>query len=248
MREEGCLERWASNYDITADIPCSDCCNEPTLEMNFRLLYDTITVNSDSIYFDGANNPFRHIRSEFFFSRFRGSDKGGDTIKYADTVLILDEIYNEDYFFTTVDDERDVGSIREIDSLYTLSFYIGLAENMQDTSIITSDDIHLAAANDSLFTEEGTYALFNHIIALGDTIPFDTIKYTITAPIEELMLSFTLGTDGVPLSEGLDKTFGIDYFLDNATNGIDFVNNTATEVGDAFLNNLQQSFFISVID
>ncbi len=248
MKQEGCLERWASNYDITADKACDDCCTEPKVKLQFRTLFDSISVNSDSVYLDDFNNTFKYVSAEFFISRFRGWNSEGDTIKNADTVSVLDDIYIDDFFFSPVKNSKDVGFIRDIEVLDTIEFYLGLSASMQDTSIITSDNLDLAAANDSLFIEDNRFSVFNTVLAI-DTSQLDTIRYrSILTNSNEIKLVYAFGENGLNLSEGLDKTFQIDYFLDVALAGIDLSIFSVDAVGENLLNSLQQSVMVSVIE
>ncbi len=251
-RQEGCLERWASNYDITADTACDDCCTEPDVILRFSTFYDSVSISRDSVYLDDEGNTFQFISSEFFISRFRGWNSEGDTIKSADTVTVLNEIYIDDFFFSPQTSSKNVGFIRDIDRLDTLEFYIGIGQTMQDTSFLTSDDVDLAAANDSLFVEDDIYSTFNTVLAI-DTSQLDTIRYRSFGMANDLKFTVPLTNmdgEGIDLSEGLDRTFEIIYFLDRALAGIDFLSLDEEQIGAKIFSNLeqQQSIEIAVIE
>lgn len=245
-KTEDCLERWASNYEITADKACDNCCIEPELTLGFEVEYDTLNISKDSIYLDANNNTFKHVEAEFFISGFRAWNSVNDTLKTADTISVLDQVYVDDYMFTPNSSSKVVAFVREIESLDSLEINFGIPPSMRDTSIITSDDANLAAANDSLFTNTtGTdqFALFNYSLAI-DTSSLDTIKYRCLIP-NEMRYKWVFDPP-ITLLQGLDKTITLHLDLKLLTQNLDLANLDATNGGEAMFQYLAESLFLTI--
>ena len=58
--EEGCLDIQATNFDVTTDIACANCCTYPTLSFRVNHVYDSIQNNFllNSTYLDAIDSPY----------------------------------------------------------------------------------------------------------------------------------------------------------------------------------------------
>ncbi len=90
--KEGCLDVNAVNYQVDADLPCSDCCEYPTLQLDVlhKVNPDSeANLNfGDSVYQDGAGNDFRINDIQFYLSNVALLRPGGSPVRVTDTLQI----------------------------------------------------------------------------------------------------------------------------------------------------------------
>lgn len=107
--KEDCLDIAAVNFDVSADEPCSDCCEYPTLKLTFLHQYIT-PGNTDTLIFkyntnyNSPQNPAREFNVErirFFISNIHFLEANGDFVGSRDTVQFesdMSEFTVEDNF------------------------------------------------------------------------------------------------------------------------------------------------------
>lgn len=91
-KQEGCLDLAATNFDVAADKPCSECCTYPKWKIG--LLHRLQASDSTGSLLLGAVYPvlpdsaqwFRMEHLRFYLSRFRLVTVAGDTISTVDSL------------------------------------------------------------------------------------------------------------------------------------------------------------------
>ena len=103
IREEGCLDFAASNFDLQAEKACPSCCEYPVLSLFLNQKWNDKAFNTDSVYTDHAGNPFRihdmrYLLSSFVWSGGEGAfsaepaeiDCGNSTVSYSPDLLLIE--------------------------------------------------------------------------------------------------------------------------------------------------------------
>lgn len=103
LREEGCLDFAASNFDLQAEKACSSCCQYPVLSLFLDQKWNENVFHTDSIYFDQAGNPYhirdlRYLLSSFVWSGVEGTfsaaaeeiDCGNIAVPYTPDLLLIE--------------------------------------------------------------------------------------------------------------------------------------------------------------
>jgi len=170
--EDGCLNLNATNYDVTADENCTDCCTFPTLNLSLRhvinLVDTTVFFRYDSMYPvpENLTDSFSIERIRYFLSDVRLVKSDGEEVRVRDSINVdIDGqmILIEDSF---VKADRDLFRTVEIGTVITqgnfnrLRFRVGLIEDHLGI------DPNSVPAESQLFVENDTL-LFIDTLNIG---------------------------------------------------------------------------------
>ncbi len=240
---EGCLEKWASNFDISADINCNDCCTEPKFSFNLNWIYNQETLNQDSFYTNVNNQTYRILNARFLMNRFKVWNIEQDTLKKLDTTIIKDRIYVDDFkFVTKTIQSNSIATVRDITYVDSISFYFGLESALLDTSIITKDNGEIATALDNLYDYDvDSLALFKIDLVI-DSAKTDTFSFSYFGEGEAFYKErFNLTQD---LSEGVNKTINIDIDLKTWFDDVNLDTLNKTMTGNSMFNYFRSAITI----
>lgn len=169
---EGCLNIAATNYDVSADDPCADCCKYPQLNLAF-LHQLALPTEPDTLYFFKYNTPYpspfdtNHYftvqRCRYFVSNLKLIRTDGTEVGVTDSIWLErqsgDSIQVENNF-TKVD--RDIlqaavlGKVLAAGSFDKVRFTIGLTPELLDLNIDSIPTGHpLNIDNDTLLYQDG---------------------------------------------------------------------------------------------
>lgn len=238
---EGCLDPNSTNYDVTADVDCDDCCLYPTLSLLVAYVLGDAGYNN----IDTVSND---LEKEFVIE---------DLQAYFSDLVIKDEV--EEYRIEETFDYTDINGNDQqaIDDIvltnpsgfrYTLgtftksndytSFSIGLgipAAIDEAQSITVTSDHPLIQAGDSLYISDQNQYVNSWILIrqigvheVADTlqIPGNDFNYL----FNDLLISQARGSS-------LDISIKIDYM--QLIEGIDYTIMTKTQVIDKISENLK---------
>lgn len=83
--EAGCLDVLATNFDVTADAPCSNCCTYPQLALRFNhRVEDSLDFQLNAPYLDARGAAFSVSRLRFYVSGVALVLATGDTLRIQD--------------------------------------------------------------------------------------------------------------------------------------------------------------------
>ena len=129
-REQGCLDIYASNFDLTAEKACDDCCQYPSLNISLSQLWDTIPFNIDSqILVDIHGTAYKLKDIKYFLSDWVLHEVNGERISVDSALLgcIPPVTYSPD---VVIIDSRQfnyqLGIIRTAPLIESVEFTLGL--------------------------------------------------------------------------------------------------------------------------
>jgi len=253
---EGCLDLAATNFDVSADKACKDCCEFPTLTLAFQHRgipsYNPDTSFSfkyDTPYsvFPDTSRKFSVQRIRFFISNFKLVNENGQEVGVMDSLELEapagTTLKVEDNFAKV---DRDIFQANKIGTFVTqglfrkIRFTLGLAPELLQTAPESVPAGHpLNVDQDSLNFEEGTGYIPLLIQLKKDIFPGTLLtKFKIMEPIQiELKL---LGPFEVKEGFSLTVSLQINYLAWFA--GVDFANDADAEIENKIVQNLASSF------
>jgi len=142
-RIEGCLDLYASNFDLNAEKSCTDCCTYPSVSLILSQKWEDRNFSVSDIFYDGSDQPFRIIDLKYFLSSW--SWLGIDKLRY--TVDSTDFNCNNSIITLTPDhlliDSRQfnytLGTYHYSPDLDSLFFMFGLQPGLQCNLDTTSE-------------------------------------------------------------------------------------------------------------
>lgn len=139
---EGCLDPAATNYALSADLPCPNngCCTYPSLRFSLSSRWEG-EVLRDSFYPDAFGNRFRLEQLRFYWSDIRIDTPDGQSITPTDSIA-MGLRSNGDTLFRNLNNNlalfssrstasRSVGTIGAVTSSTGFSARLGLADDYQ---------------------------------------------------------------------------------------------------------------------
>jgi hypothetical protein len=241
---DGCLEYWATNYDVSADSACESCCVEPTLNVNIKYIYpDSSSYVFGDTLLHSSGKYYHLLSSNIFLDSFEVYTSSDLFPLTRDTSQEIRSVfYRGDFGFS----ERQgssiaLGTYQDPDYLVGMTASLGLPSILQDTSIFGLDNILVAKAIDSLYVaEQDVFAIFKCSIAL-DTLDIDTIHLTSSYTLPR---SLALSFDSIALNTG--KTTTLNWYI-NVEDWLNHLDLTASETAswaDTLVSNLTNASFI----
>ena len=188
-----CLDVRASDFAIDADEPCSDCCEFPVLRLQFQhkvQINDSTIYNltyADSVYYDGAGNPFRINNIQYYISEahlFRVNGAEEETQDSIELEIFLDGNrtilkYFEDNFNIVNPGSfqgSEAGTFAKSGVYNRIRLAIGLAGDANKVIPTLAPEGHPLADLD-MYTNPDSGYIFNSLELFRDTTAADTIPY-----------------------------------------------------------------------
>lgn len=190
--QEGCLDVEATNFDVTADRACDDCCTSPKLVLTVSQVFDTLVWIPDSAYQNDLGQWFRIRNSAFYLSDFE-LVKSGEVLEVEDTLRLkifganvgdtLNRTLKNDFVLarrTSVD--FTVGAFRPSGTFEEVRLRLGL--NAQSNAVIpgsVSSSHPLYRQADSLWLGRDNGFAWLMLAIRRDTAaatPTDTLRFT----------------------------------------------------------------------
>ena len=248
--EEGCLDIEATNYDVTADEACPDCCTYPRLRLDVLYKVDSLNMIYDNPYVMENDSVIKITKTKFYISDLRLCN-GNEILEVGDRIDL--DLINSSQSVNLKDDftliTRDVssftyeiGEIRGTGTFDTLKFFVGLDEtaNAVDPDLAPEDHA-LAIQPDSMWSINDAY-FFNKLSVVPDTSRMDSIRtFNVFGP--EKLIEIAL-----PLEKRVDLGFDVtirltvDYKL--WFRGIDFVADSESDIIEEIVSNTIDAFIV----
>jgi len=226
---EGCIDPESTNYNITADDMCDDCCEYPGLELRiFHEQLDTTFNLLDTITNDLGQSislvDFVYLLSDFTVETV------GDNARIQEQVTLsvgdATESVTDDVI--RVDRDRfsfDMGTIIFAGNTESISFKVGLIDVLNENRFASEIEGHpLTTDPDSLFQADSDTYVFQRLkVAQGidflDTVIYD-IDHAVDVKISIIYVSI----------RGEDKVISIEAQYDQWFTGVDFESMSKEEI------------------
>ena len=256
---EDCLDRRATNFDISADEPCPDCCTYPKLKIRFDNKWqypDTLLAfRTDTVFYDALNQPFRINRIRFYWSGFRLVLDSGEELPITDlidikipngidtmTLNVVDHFLLADINSST--DNLTLGTIVPEGMMTGFKTYFGIADPANKAFISEIPKNHVLApqlGNLNYDTDIGY--VFAQIEYFQDTIAVDTIPVIINIFGADALksLSFDLPMP-VKLIEGFNPQLVIETDFAHWFEGVNVRLGDTLAIQTQISNNIEGSF------
>ncbi|HQV66715.1 MAG: hypothetical protein IPO48_18085 [Saprospiraceae bacterium] len=171
-RKEACLDTFAANYDVTGDDACSGCCTFPSLVLEFTHYNgDSIYKATDTLINDHLQEyvieDVRYYLSDFTLFQGDSSHTIREKIATENNKII---IANDMKIMRSVDGELNIGTVRLYGKFDSLSFHLGLTEEITNNSFVGLPSNHVLLQNNKLKNSIGETAYF-------------TLKYKRLSPV-----------------------------------------------------------------
>ncbi len=238
---DDCTDPEATNYLITADNLCEDCCTYPKMELSiFHENLDTTFKLKDTITNDIGQQisllDYVYLLSGFQFMIGEESYEVIDSI----SLNVADGVqFEKDDVISVFRDEFtfELGTIIFNGNTTEMSFRTGLSDLLNENRFTTEQDDHPLTNNtDSLYqSDSGTY-VFQRIQVAQGTEFLDTVIYDIEVAAD---ISFPLDFAS---NRGEDKKVIIEAQYDRWFDGIDFGTMTKEEIESKIAQNTTNVF------
>ncbi len=237
---EGCLDPDSSNYDVTADIECDDCCKYPQLSMLISHRYgddsyqlgDTVVTNQgkefaiDNVHFyfnnfvlNSANKAY-HVENQIELT-----DNTGMATTTPDDILLV----NPSTF------RYSLGTFTHSDKYLSLTCSLGVGTNINSAQEIIVESGHsLAIAGDSLYHSPTQRYISTRILLRQ--IGVHSVPDTILVFAE---YDYQLDID-VTQERGADTSINIHIDYMEALKELDYTSMTKLQITEIFKNNLRE--------
>jgi len=255
--KEGCLDLYSTNYDVTADKSCEDCCTYPKLKINLSHKIDTSNT-ADTVLLSSFRQNLAYINnlsqqyvlktSDFFVREIALITESDQFILTTDNIKI--PIINDEYL-TVSDNINLIGlnttsiSIENMiatENIKGLQFYIGLGTlgNQIDTLRLESDDLLSKSISKMYDPIENNYSSANLTYARD----LDSLAITYENLIHEY-IPVTLFLDEIKLFDlGKDLQLELTLNYHDLFFDVDFDNSTPDQIHDKWIENISHSFEI----
>lgn len=159
-RKEGCLDGLASNYDVTADDPCSSesCrCTYPQLTLNMSLMAGDSAYKFADTLINNLGQKYRIIDFRCYFSDFVLFQNNGSKIQTLNTISSPDNMVSlpDDVAIWKTETSFTPGTYKAYGKFDSLSFHIGLSNNLKNTTFSNLTTTHPLSQNIRLKGKDG---------------------------------------------------------------------------------------------
>ncbi len=249
--KEGCLDVSASNYDVTADKACADCCESPLLIIETTHVFGDEGFGFDSVYTFGTNNNLRVGNSFFLISDVSLVMTDGSTVTTLDSfeVSVLEggvedvAIVKDMNLIKSNRFTHQVGKITVEGTVDRVRFNVGLNNDYNHAiPVEEKTSTPLDAIKDSLYIDENQGYVFSRFYIQPDT-SLSTIKVVDTQGPDGLIpidLEFIHS-----LVRGANLNIGISVDYEKWFYGIDFMSMTEEEISNRLIQNTAPSFSVN---
>lgn len=240
--EDGCLDIQATNYDVSADIPCDGCCKYPTLKLKLYQSNDTLSLKLGDTITNNLGHQVRLLKYVYFVSNVAVTidEKQyyvNDSLAFwdgSDTTWVKNDIFRVRRSTPTY----TIGDFRTSGAITNISFDIGIPASVEGKEILTTTDNALYTDSDSLRQSDYTYIIQRLQVATGDNLQ-DTSIVDVPALFGPRSVSISIDTASI---QGKDKVIDLKVDYRHWFDDIDFTSNTQSEISKRLMDNLSESF------
>jgi hypothetical protein len=158
-RKEACLDTLASNYDVTADDACLNCCTYPKLILNVDGFRKIEQINDVVTNTKGQKYNIQDIR--FYVSEFSLFQRN-EQIKINEVIGTANNAYvnrNDMKILRSVDASLDMGTVKAFGKFDSLVFYMGLTKSVLENTFVNLPTSHVLSTASKLSDAQGETAI-----------------------------------------------------------------------------------------
>ncbi len=251
--EEGCLDIQATNFNVSSDVACGDCCTYPTLSMRINhIKNDSLTFDLNEVYLDNSNIPFTVNSVQFYVSELELIKTNGETATVSDQITVT---LNDNSIVDLTDNlalytknigsytEDNFGSIQTTGVFSKVRFYVGLNNPTNQTLPASVTDEHpLATQTESMYWNATDGYIFNKIGIQTDTSDATITTYEIGTTGNQVLIELDYP---ISVVAGFDVALNIDLDYGKLLEGINFQSDDAATVISKIISNTDDSFSVT---
>ena len=151
VESEGCLDRYATNYDLSSDFSCDDCCTYPNFNINTEHSINDTILLLDSIY-NISGQQIVIDESYFYIREVHPLNSSLQEIGSTDSLDLIsksNEIIRVENNIFILDPKSSINKCENLivkDSIYGIKFIVGLndlSSNLDYTQLDTTSMLFL---------------------------------------------------------------------------------------------------------
>ncbi len=172
--QEGCLDLYASNFDVDADDDC--CCEYPELQLSIAHQLDSTSLQLGQVYKTKSGQTYILTELSFLLSDFALLQADGTWTGIQDTIKLEDQLRPDDAVQISRSSFRfPVGTFLPPGNFNQIQFLCGLTAIEANTSPSQFEAGHVLSSSSNLWDEVDGYQMFR-IGMIPDTSTMDTIQ------------------------------------------------------------------------
>lgn len=242
-RKSGCLDPIASNYSISSDDPCDNCCIYPKLTLKTERLYgDSIFKTTDTLSNSFSQNYlFRELK--MYFSSFSVLKPDGTESKVIE--YIIDSLHNQTItddvkIYNFKEETKTIGTIKLTGKIEGFTCRLGLDENLNDTNFNTVAKTHPLSGTSRLKDNKNQLIQALCSVVFIEGAISDTVQYFIPLDNNPNMYNFVQNSD---FSLGQDVEIRLKLDFKNLFDDIDFKSDSLVRASQ-FIENFKTKFIV----
>ncbi len=255
--EEGCLDANATNFDISADTACGNCCTFPNLSfsINHRVVLADTTKNMqlDSFYVNNIGQSFAIDDMKFFISNIALLKTDGAIVNIKDTIQLNTCTAGTASLAILTDDiaiikrtafNYTLGSINASGDFSGFQFDVGLSPNANAVVAAEAPSTHPLGLNtDSLYIDKENGYHFQKIrLATNEATPDVLTDYSIAGNDNRITLSYTVP---FTLIKGFNTSISLDIDYLSVFKDIDFSSDSKPTIQQKIIQNTPSAIQLS---
>lgn len=225
----GCLDPFASNYELTADFSCEDCCTYPTFSLSTQYLYGEDPIDS-SLYYQNDVDSYFKLRSFYMvLSEFDliGDKEDYELISKTENKTISDDLVGIRFRTSS----KSPGKISFEDSIRSIEFKIGMPATLDDPNDVDLDYSVLEFLQDSMYFDSIANTFYKLIVGVElDSTSNEEILIVLDDLDQQFQSNVTAGT-----SRGNSMSIQLLIDFERLFNGVQFQSSSVGEDAKAIL-------------
>jgi hypothetical protein len=196
--QEGCLDTLSSNFAITADRNCTDCCEYPELSVELVHMMQDSSFDPLDTFVNQLGQRYSILDVRFYLSGFKLKQQGNpvnviesltpdnSSVKITDNIIL----------WRSVDSKSKIGTVKAFGTFDALSFKLGIDSTLLHTSYENIPSGHPLSKEGKLKDSAGNPAWFHikytfyqpepEIVSLYINRPFTEYLYTVDSLVHTL--------------------------------------------------------------
>ncbi len=85
---DGCLDPLSSNFSLTADNDCEDCCSYPSIQIDFHPMWDTFDLSTTEFYLNQTGDSLNITEASFLVSNAYLTGQSVSLLSSQDSVVL----------------------------------------------------------------------------------------------------------------------------------------------------------------
>lgn len=251
--EEGCLDIQATNFDVSVDNACMDCCTYPKITLRINHIQDTLgAFKLNTVYLDAQDQPFTIESIQFYISELQLVRANGNAVGLADELALTFANNTK----STVEDNftlfektigsythNEIGSIRTSGDFTKIRFYLGVtnvANHAEPSAMPSGHD--LAIQSDTMHWNVTDGYIFNKIKVQKDTSSTNLTTLEIGTDANLILVELDYP---ITINTGFDISLAIDFDYKKLFDNIQFQADTDETIKSKIISNTADAFSVS---